>query len=97
LNEVLQRLCEQLEEEIERQENVQAVCRAQQEAVLTRDLAVMEARTEALGILLRESVQAQQERLELVHALAEHYAIGDTRRALSGLIGAVSDPWKSRL
>ncbi|GMU92051.1 MAG: hypothetical protein AMXMBFR4_11090 [Candidatus Hydrogenedentota bacterium] len=97
MNEELQRLCEQLEDEIERQENVQAVCRAQQEAVLSRDLPLMEARTEALGILLRECAQSQQERFSLVRALSSHYEIAASRCALSDLIDAAPDPWKSRL
>ena len=71
MEKVLDELCEVLQDELERQENVLAVCRAQGQAARARDVAYLEAKAAALCSLIRETVNAEQERLRLVRAVVE--------------------------
>lgn len=66
-----QRLCDLIEDEVERQENVLAVCQAQTEAVKTNDLEFLESKTAALVVLIQEAAQAARERVALVESIAK--------------------------
>lgn len=90
-------LCEQLDDEVERQQNVLAVCTAQREAVFARDLDALSSRTSALEILIRESIQAQTKRIETLRPIVDHFGLSPDRQTMTHLIEASPEPWKSRL
>ena len=56
----LLRLCSLLDDEIERQDNLLAIGRAQKDALLAQDLASMQARTAAMEAVARESAQVSR-------------------------------------
>lgn len=94
---LLERLCTHLEDECERQETVLEVCRAQGLAARAHDIEYLEAKTEALLILIREAMEAERERLELVGEVVRSLNLSVDQQTLSGLIQAVGEPWQSRL
>ena len=94
---LLETLCNLLEGEIERQGNFLAVCNAQREAACARDLDAISARTSALEILIRESIQAQTQRHETLKPLVQHFGLSPEEQTLSHLVSATPEPWKSRL
>ena len=97
MEKVLDELCQVLQDELERQENVLAVCRAQGQAARARDAAHLEAKAAALCSLIRETVNAEQERLRLVRAVVERFGLPEEEQTMSGLIAAAPEPWKSRM
>lgn len=90
-------LCDLLDDEVERQENVLAVCNAQREAVFARDLDALAARTSALEALIRESIQAQTKRIETLRPIVDHFGLEPERQTMTHLIEVSPEPWKSRL
>ena len=97
MNETIEKLCEDLDDEVERQEMLLAVCRAQLEALNTRDLAAMEARTAALDILVRETAHAAVKRAGVIAIVARDMELHPEQRTLSGLIGELTSPWRERI
>ncbi|MBX7256789.1 MAG: flagellar protein FlgN [Candidatus Hydrogenedentes bacterium] len=90
-------LCQLLEDEIERQENLLSVCRSQHEALLAQDLETLQARTEALEALVRETAQAHAMRNSIVQPILAKGGISNANPCLSDLIEAVPVEWKGRL
>jgi len=97
VNELFEKLAENLDNEAERQETLLAVCRAQLEALNSRNLAAIEARTAALDILVRETAQAVAARAGLITAVAKELELRPEHRTLSGLISVAPAPWNDRL
>jgi flagellar biosynthesis/type III secretory pathway chaperone len=91
------RLCEVLDAELERQELVLAVLRAQRDAILTRDLEYLEAKTEALNALVREVHQAQGTRLVVLRDVVTALDLALEQQTMTGLILMAHEPWQSRL
>ena len=94
---MLDTLCEVLDEELERQENVLVVCQAQSEAVAAHDIEYLTSVTEALCVLVRDAKEAERRRLEVLRHVVEEYDLPKERQTLSALIAAVPDPWRRRL
>lgn len=90
-------LCRYFDDEVERQENVLALTRAQGMAARVYDLEGLEAKTGALNLLIQEAVDAEPERLRLVRELVEACALPPEQRTLSGLIASAPEPWRGRL
>ena len=97
MSHLLESLCALFDEELERQETLLALTKAQGEAAVARDTAALEARTAAIRSLVAEALRAEPVRLELVSAIVEAYALPEQQQTLSGLIAAAEEPWKSRL
>lgn len=97
MNELLEKLSSGLEDEIERQETVLAVCRAQIDAIGARDLNIFEARTAAMDILVREAARAQVARVGIIAIVAAQLELLPEKRTLTGLIEAVPAPFDARL
>ncbi len=97
MNQLLDALCNSLDDELERQENVLAVCRVHGEAARGHDLAYMEAKTAALEVLIRDAAQASAGRQPLLREIVAHFELPEERQSLTGLIQAAPDPWRSRL
>ena len=93
----LSALCDFFDDELERQENVLAVCIAQGQAARAHDLDALEAKTAALNLLLSEFVEAERERLRLVQQIVEEYELPERRQTLSDVIALAPEPWKSRM
>ncbi len=97
MDELLDTLCTVLDRELERQENVLALCRAQQEDIRTRNAAGLEKKAAALQALLRDAIGGEFERHRVLRDLVETLELPPARQTLSELIAAVPDPWSSRL
>ncbi|MBI2433655.1 MAG: flagellar export chaperone FlgN [Candidatus Hydrogenedentes bacterium] len=95
--EALQALCKVLEDELERQENVLAVCLAQGEAARAHNVAALETKTAALTLLIEQAAKAERERLRLVHEIVDALKLPVEQQSLSGLIAHVEEPWRLRL
>ncbi len=93
----LDTLCQLLEDEIERQENLLLVCKSQHEALLAQDLEAVQARTEALEVLIRETAQAHAARSAVVRPILDESGIVEANPCLSDLISVVPAEWKERL
>jgi hypothetical protein len=96
-NDLYEALCFLLEDALERQGNILAICRAQGEAARLHDLECLEARTAALGPLLEEAVEAEQLRVRLMQQLAEQYGFSHVPQSMSELIECSEEPWASRI
>jgi hypothetical protein len=94
---IFEQLCEILEDELERQENVLAQCRAQQEAARMRDVAGLEARSSALQILFREATAAEPKRQQTVRQVAAELGLHEANPSLGVLVEASPEPWDGRL
>lgn len=94
---LLDALCEYFDDELERQQNVLVVCRALGRAARSQDTEYLEAKTEALQLLLREAVEAEKKRLELVAEVVDWYQLPREQQTLSGLIAQVPMPWEQRM
>ena len=97
MEDAFERLCEVLDAELERQELVLAVLRAQRNAMLARDVEYLEAKTEALGALVRDVHRAQEARLAVLGDVVAAMGLPVERQTMTGLIAAAQEPWKSRL
>ena len=94
---LLDALCDYFDDELERQQNVLVVCRALGQAARAQDTEYMEAKTEALQLLLRDAVEAEKKRLELVSEVVDWYQLPREQQTLSGLIAQVPMPWEQRM
>lgn len=94
---LLERLCRLFDDELERQENVLALCRAQGEAVRAHDVEAMEGRTRALVVLVEDAKKAERERIEILRRVVEVTGLPEDRQTLSDLISAVPGPWNDRM
>lgn len=90
-------LCKILEDELERQENVLAQCRAQQEAARLRDVKALEERSNALQHLYREAAAAEPRRLDALRRVAADLGIQGERPTLTEVILSAPAPWDARL
>ena len=93
----LETLCEQLEDELERQETALALCRAQGEGLRNQDIVHLETKTKALELLLREAAQAHPQRSRLIERAAEHCGLSAASPTLGALIDVAPHPWRARL
>ena len=96
MDKLFEKLSELFDQELERQENILAVCQAQRNAARAHDLEYLEAKTAALVILIREGAQAEVERHELLRRIVAHYALPVERQTLTDLIHVAPEPWRSR-
>lgn len=94
---IFEQLCEILGDELERQENVLAQCRAQQEAARSRDVAGLQARSAALQILFRDSTAAEPQRQQTIRRVAAHLGLPEDEVSLTGIVQASPAPWSGRL
>jgi len=90
-------LTRHFDELLERQENMLAICEGQGEAALANDMAVLEARTTALAVLIQENAEAEKERLLILKDIVAELALPEEKQTLSGLIACVPAPWSRRL
>ena len=97
MNLLLNELCNVLEDELERQENMLAVCIAQGRAARAHDLEYMEAKTAALNLLIEECSAAEPARLRLIQQAAGTFHLFNENHTLTELIQVAPEPWKSRL
>ena len=94
---LLESLCNMCDDELERQETALALCRAQGGALRAQDTACMETKTKALELIIREAIEAEVRRRQLLQEVAERYGLSSECTTLSALIRAVSEPWRRRL
>lgn len=97
MHDLFEQLCNLLDDEIERQENVLAVCKAQSQAVQTRDLEYLEAKTAALLALVQEVALAAGDRAKVLQAIMKEYELTSACPSLSDVVAAAPEPWRKRL
>ncbi len=90
-------ICEVFQDDLDRQEDLLALCKAQGRAALDHDVELLEARTEAITVLLADALTAERRRVALAEDLVRALALPLDRQTLSGLIDAAPSPWKQRL
>jgi hypothetical protein len=93
----LQILCDQLDDEIERQQNVGAVCSALHEALCARDADAIDARNHALELLAREAGAEADVRDGTIARIAKALGIDGGVSRLRDLADRAPEPWKSQL
>ncbi len=93
----MKRLCDMLDDEIERQQNVGSVCTAQHEALCARDIEAIDARNNALELLARDSESEAEARQGAVLRLSQDLGLTPERTRLRDLAAHAPEPWKSRL
>ncbi|HUW61323.1 MAG TPA: flagellar export chaperone FlgN [Candidatus Bathyarchaeia archaeon] len=94
---LFERLCEMLEDEVERQENVLAVCQAQSEAMKSNDIEYLEAKTAALVVLIQEAAQAARERSAVLEAIVAEHSMNREGLVFSDVVAAAPEPLRGRL
>jgi len=97
LPEALDRLCAHFDAELERQRAVLAATMTQGEAARSRDLEALQEATKALLVLMEQALEAERERLTLVHLIVTGFALNEPHQTLSGLIERAPEPWSSRM
>lgn len=90
-------LCALFDDELERQENVLAVCRAQGDAARIHDIPTVEARTQALVHLVEDAFEAEKMRVDLLSRVVEYFELPIKKQTLSELIELATEPWRNRL
>lgn len=95
MTQMLERLQTLLEDEIERQRTILAVCQAQGDAARVGDIDYLEAKTAILIEMLQEASAAERERDRVVGQLAT--ASGCPLATLSDLVAVAAEPYGSRL
>ncbi len=93
----LEELCSLFDTELERQHDVLALCRSQGEAARTHDVECLNAKTMALEILFRDSLEAEPERHRLLHEVVAYYDLPREKQTLTDLIAVAPEPWRRRL
>ena len=97
MSSLFERLCEMLDDEVERQENVLAVCQAQSEAVKTNGLEYLEAKTASLVVLIQEAAQASRERSGVMESIAAEHGLNRVGLIFSDVVAAAPEPLRGRL
>lgn len=97
LEDCLEALCEVFQDDLERQEDMLVLCKAQGQAALTHDVELIEARTEALSALITDAAESEKRRIALATALVEGLRLPHDKQSLSGLIEVAPPPWKQRM
>lgn len=90
-------VCECLDDEVERQHTVLAVCTAQREAVRARSVEHLQARTDALECLIHEAAVAEKARLRALRALVDYLELPVERQTLTELARVAPAPFDRRL
>ena len=93
---LLDALCDRFDEELERQENVLAVCKAQGAAARVHDMEYLEAKTAALNALMQEFVKAEPGRVRILNEVRRELDVPPDCENLTGLIPALPEPWQTR-
>ena len=97
MNHLLDTLCDVLEDELERQQNVLAVSKALRDALLAHDAEVVEARTQALDTLIRDTTTAETDRHDILRKVVDYYELPTQRQTMSDLVRQLPEPWCNRL
>jgi hypothetical protein len=93
----LNELCDLLDDEAVRQETMQSLLATQREAVIHRDLALLEAKTAAIQCLIQESADAEGQRHGVLRTIVAGFDLPIERQTLSELILVAPDRYARRL
>ncbi len=96
-HEVFEQVCEVIQDELERQQNVLAVCKAQRAALSANDIEAVEARTAALESLIRDAVGAEAQRHAVLRSAVDYCELPPERQTMTHLVEELPQPWSSRL
>ena len=73
------------------------LCVAQGRAATLNDVEHLDAKTEALNVLIGEAVAAEPRRLELVRCIVAYYRLPTEQQNLTTLIAVAPEPWHTRM
>ena len=90
-------LCAVFDDDLERQENMLSLCRAQGRAAIEHDIELLEARTEAMTALVHEATESERLRVALATVLVQALRLPEAQQTLSGLIAVAPEPYRNRL
>lgn len=90
-------LCDSLENELERQENILEVCAATQRAAEANDVEYLEAKTIALVSLLQEAIKEDTSRRGTLLDISRAFGLASPQPTLSAVIEVAPAPWNERL
>lgn len=97
LSSAFELLCAHFDEELVRQRAVLDSCRAQGEAARAHDLDALQTATEGLVGRIQEALEAEKERLALLHRVVAELGLEEERQSLTSLIEGTPEPWHSRM
>jgi len=97
LNLAFDQLCAYFDAELVRQRAVFEACREQGEAIRSRDVPALETASQALVSLMKEALDAEKERLRLLHEVVTRLGLRVDGQTLTGLIAASPEHWASRM
>lgn len=93
----LDELCAVFDAELERQQNILAVCRVLGDAARAHDVEYLEAKTAALEVLIRDTAGAEAERHRLLRHIVDYYELSPKQQTLTRLAATVPQPWRRRM
>lgn len=97
LENTLNELCAHFDAELARQRAVLEACRAQGEAMRDHDLESLDTASQRLLLLMEDALEAEKERLRLLHEVVGPFGLEEDRQTLTALIAASPEPWHSRM
>ncbi|NIA15420.1 MAG: hypothetical protein GWP08_15240 [Nitrospiraceae bacterium] len=97
MDELFEALCFVLEDALERQQNLLEICRAQGKAARAHDVEYMEAKTLTLVAVMREAVQAEKTRGDLIVRIAQTQGLAEPPENLTALTAIAPEEWRERL
>lgn len=93
----LEQLCTYFDAELARQRAVLEACRTQGEAMRSHDVPALETASQALLSLMKEALDAEKERLRLLHEVVNPLGLKAVRQTLTDLIAVSPEPWASQM
>src|SRR5690606_29146717 len=81
-------------QELERQETIRAICKAQRQAAIEGDAATLEDLTRALTEHLSEAQSAETRRFAVLRELVDAVRLAPEHQTLTGLIRAIPSAWQ---
>ncbi len=94
---VLNDLIKVLDKELERQESLREACQNLKSAIRVRDLEQVQAGTQTIESLVRDTVRSEQDRLRIAKKAVDVLGIARDRATMSELVIAAPQPWSARL
>lgn len=96
-HESLEKLCNVLEEQAERQETLVAVCLSQFRAGIQGDLNYFLEKTSAMEMLVRDTIKAEAQRKSLMKKIVDEMKLSSEMKSVRRFAEQIPEPWKSRI
>ncbi len=97
MSDALERLCVYFDSELTRQRAVLEACKKQGEAIRSHDIPALESASRSLVSLMEDALDAEKERLHILHEVVSPLGLEADRQTLSDLISVSPEPWSARM